>query len=105
MSHMGGMGQTSWGMMRSMRRKDELYRWVVGNVQEGEEDDGRRAVVGKNGNLWRAYITLCRALDIPVDYAAAQNRSARKAPGSRSALNTRRSVTCRPKRAGCRHTS
>jgi hypothetical protein len=49
---------------------------VVGNVQEGEEDDGRRAIVGKNGNLWRAYITLCGALDIPVDYAAAQNRLA-----------------------------
>jgi tetratricopeptide (TPR) repeat protein len=57
-------------------RARKLYRWVVGNVQEGEEDDGRRAVIGKNGNLWRAYITLCRALDIPVDYAAAQNRLA-----------------------------
>jgi cellulose synthase operon protein C len=57
-------------------RAKKLYRWVVGNVQEGEEDDGRRAVVGKNGNLWRAYITLCSALDIPVDYAAAQNRLA-----------------------------
>jgi len=45
-------------------------------VQEGEEDDGRRAVVGKNGNLWRAYITLCSALGIQVDYAAAQNRLA-----------------------------
>ena len=54
----------------------KLYRWVVGNVQEGEEDDGRRAIVGKNGNLWRAYITLCSALGIPVDYAAAQNRLA-----------------------------
>jgi tetratricopeptide (TPR) repeat protein len=57
-------------------RAQKLYRWVVGNVQEGEEDDGRRAIVGKNGNLWRAYITLCRALDIQVDYAAAQNRLA-----------------------------
>ncbi len=57
-------------------RAKKLYRWVVGNVQEGEEDDGRRAVVGKNGNLWRAYITLCSALDIQVDYAAAQNRLA-----------------------------
>jgi len=57
-------------------RAKKLYRWVVGNVQEGEEDDGRRAIVGKNGNLWRAYITLCSALGIPVDYAAAQNRLA-----------------------------
>ncbi len=57
-------------------RAQKLYRWVVGNVQEGEEDDGRRAIVGKNGNLWRAYITLCGALGISVDYAAAQNRLA-----------------------------
>jgi tetratricopeptide (TPR) repeat protein len=61
---------------KTAERARKLYRWVVGNVQEGEEDDGRRAVIGKNGNLWRAYITLCRALDIPVDYAAAQNRLA-----------------------------
>jgi tetratricopeptide (TPR) repeat protein len=68
----------------------KLYRWVVGNVQEGEEDDGRRVIVGKNGNLWRAYITLCRALDIPVDYAAAQNRLALPPTGpfSESALFT-----------------
>jgi hypothetical protein len=57
-------------------RAKKLYRWVIGNVQEGDEDDGRRAIVGKNGNLWRAYITLCRALDMQVDYAAAQNRLA-----------------------------
>lgn len=62
--------------VKPAERAKKLYRWVVGNVQEGEEDDGRRAVVGKNGNLWRAYITLCSALDIPVDYAAAQNRLA-----------------------------
>ena len=49
---------------------------MIGNVQEGEEDDGRRAIIGKNGNLWRAYITLCRAVGIEVDYAAAQNRLA-----------------------------
>ncbi len=61
---------------KTAERARKLYRWVVGNVQEGEEDDGRRAIVGKNGNLWRAYITLCSALDIPVDYAAAQSRLA-----------------------------
>jgi hypothetical protein len=45
-------------------------------VQEGEEDDGRRAIIGKNGNLWRAFITLCRSIGIVVDHAAAQNRLA-----------------------------
>lgn len=57
-------------------RAKRLYRWVIANVQEGEESDGRRAIIGKNGNLWRAFITLCRAVGIQVDYVAAQNRLA-----------------------------
>ncbi|MEI9941603.1 MAG: hypothetical protein WDO69_30680 [Pseudomonadota bacterium] len=55
-------------------RAKRLYRWILANVQEGEESDGRRVVIGKNGNQWRGYITLCRALRIPVNYAVAQNR-------------------------------
>jgi cellulose synthase operon protein C len=55
-------------------RARKLYRWVTGNVEEGEEDDGRRVVMSKNGNLWRGYLVLCRALGIPVDYAVVQNR-------------------------------
>ena len=55
-------------------RAKRLYRWIVANVQEGEESDGRRVVIGKNGNQWRGYITLCRALNIPINYAVAQNR-------------------------------
>jgi hypothetical protein len=43
-------------------------------VQEGDESDGRRVVIGKNGNQWRGYIALCRALGIPVSYAVAENR-------------------------------
>src|SRR5688572_29311739 len=31
-------------------------------------------MVGRSGNLWRGFITLCRALGIPVDYAVVQNR-------------------------------
>jgi cellulose synthase operon protein C len=55
-------------------RARRLYRWIISNVEDGEENDGRRVIVGKNGNLWRGFITLCRALDIPVDYAVVQNR-------------------------------
>src|SRR5450432_1871892 len=55
-------------------RAKRLYRWMVANVQEGEESDGRRVVIGKNGNQWRGYIALCRALGIPITYAVAQNR-------------------------------
>ncbi len=55
-------------------RAKRLYRWIVANVQEGEESDGRRVVLGKNGNQWRGYIALCRALNITINYAVAQNR-------------------------------
>jgi hypothetical protein len=51
-----------------------LYHWLVTNVQEGEESDGLRVIIGKNGNLWRGFITLCRAVNIPVEYAVAQSR-------------------------------
>ncbi len=55
-------------------RARRLYRWLVDNVEEGSENDGRRVVLGRNGNLWRGYIALCRALSIPVSYAVAQSR-------------------------------
>jgi len=55
-------------------RAKRLYRWILANVQEGDESDGRRVVIGKNGNQWRGFITLCRSLRIPVNYAVAQNR-------------------------------
>lgn len=55
-------------------RARRLYRWLVNNVEEGPESDGRRVILGRNGNLWRGYIALCRALSIPVSYAVAQSR-------------------------------
>lgn len=55
-------------------RAKRLYRWLVANVEEGEESDGRRVIIGRNGNLWRGYIMLCRALGIPIEYAVGQSR-------------------------------
>ncbi|HEY3495701.1 MAG TPA: DUF3857 domain-containing protein, partial [Polyangiaceae bacterium] len=55
-------------------RAKRLYRWITQNVEEGGETDGRRVVVGKNGNLWRGYLTLCKALGLRADYAVVQNR-------------------------------
>jgi hypothetical protein len=71
-------------------RARRLYRWIISNVEEGEENDGRRVIIGKNGNLWRGFITLCRALDIPVEYAVVQNRLtlSPQGPFSESALYT-----------------
>lgn len=59
-------------------RAQALYRWVLSNVEEGEESDGRRVIVGKRGNRWRGFVTLCRSLGIPVRWALAKNRLAPK---------------------------
>ncbi len=67
-------------------RAKRLYRWITANVEEGQEDDGRRVVIGKQGNLWRGFITLCRALGIPVEYAIAQNRLSLPPDGPFTAL-------------------
>jgi tetratricopeptide (TPR) repeat protein len=57
-----------------LARAQRLYRWILDNVEEGEETDGRRVIVGRHGNRWRGLIELCRALSIPVEYAVAHNR-------------------------------
>ncbi len=72
------------------QRAIRLYRWVLANVEDGPETDGRRVVVGKHGNRWRGFMTLCRSLGIPVEYAIAQNRLASPPVGpiSKAALFT-----------------
>jgi tetratricopeptide (TPR) repeat protein len=69
-------------------RARRLYRWLLDNVEAGEEADGRRVVIGKRGNLWQGFRMLCRALDVHVRYAVAQSRLAAPALGplSRSTL-------------------
>jgi cellulose synthase operon protein C len=70
----------------SGERAKRVYRWVTANVEEGQEDDGRKVVIGKSGNLWRGFMTLCRALEIPVDYAVVQNRLSLAPTGPFSAM-------------------
>lgn len=54
-------------------RAKALYHWVMNNVRPAEEEDGRRAVVGKRGNRWRAFAELCRSIGIPTQWAIAKN--------------------------------
>ncbi len=55
-------------------RARALYHWVLDSVQEGEETDGRRVIVSRSGNRWKALTTLCRAIGIPVRWALAESR-------------------------------
>lgn len=62
------------GKKTTSQKLRALYHWVLGSVQEGDEADGRRVVVSRNGNRWRGFQTLCQALDIPVRWALAESR-------------------------------
>ena len=52
----------------------KLYRWLLANVEDGRESDGRRVVVGKSGNRAAGFIYLCRTLGIPVELAASKDK-------------------------------
>lgn len=64
-----GVPASNWS-----ERARRLYHWVLENVQEGDQSDGRQVVVSRNGNRARGFETLCRALSIPVRWAVAQSR-------------------------------
>ncbi len=72
----------------ALGRAKRLYRWLLDNVEPGDEADGRRVIIGKRGNLWQGFRLLCRALDLRVRYAVAQSRLAPPplGPLSRSTL-------------------
>jgi len=67
-------------------RARALYHWVLENVQEGEQADGRQVVVSRNGNRARGFETLCQALDIPMNWVLAESRLASPFRGSLSAF-------------------
>ncbi len=73
---------------RELDKARALYRWVLDNVQDGEESDGRRVIIGKRGNRWYGFSALCRALNIPVVWALAKNSLAAppKGPASEAQL-------------------
>jgi hypothetical protein len=52
----------------------KLYRWLLANVEDGREADGRRVVVGKSGNRAAGFMYLCRTLGIPVELAASKHK-------------------------------
>jgi cellulose synthase operon protein C len=59
---------------RRLEKARRLYHFVVENVENGEEMDGRRIITGRTGNRWRGLVELCRALDIPYAFGVAKNR-------------------------------
>ncbi len=59
---------------RPLEKARKLYHFVVENVEEGDETDGRRIITGRRGNRWRGFIELCRSIGIPYTFGVAKNR-------------------------------
>lgn len=58
----------------NLKRAQRLYHYVMDNIEDGEQLDGRQIIMGRRGNRWRGFIELCRALDIPYVFGVAKNR-------------------------------
>lgn len=82
-----GNGKTASKEAEQLRQARALYHWVLDSVQEGDEMDGRRVVVSRSGNRWRAFMTLCEALDIPVRWVLAESRIASPVLGEIGSAN------------------
>ncbi|MCS6900359.1 MAG: hypothetical protein RMJ98_13845 [Myxococcales bacterium] len=51
-----------------------LYRWVLANVEDGRESDGRKVIIGKSGSRVAAFLYLARSLGLPVELAVVRDR-------------------------------
>jgi thioredoxin-like negative regulator of GroEL len=51
-----------------------IYRWVLANVEQGREEDGRRIVLGKSGNRTEAFLYLCRLSGIDASMGMVRDR-------------------------------
>lgn len=69
-------GPEASGMPRPSEeeRARRLYRWVMANVEEGPEGDGRRVVIGKSGSRLAAFRYLLRMASIPVEIGVTRDR-------------------------------
>ncbi len=54
-------------------RARRVYRWVLANIEQGDERDGRRIVTGRSGDLGFCFLYLARLLQIPTDIAVVKN--------------------------------
>ena len=51
-----------------------LYRWVLANVEEGREQDGRRVVIGKSGERLAAFRYLAHLIGLDVKLGVIRDR-------------------------------
>ncbi|MGC4069623.1 MAG: hypothetical protein QM784_34195 [Polyangiaceae bacterium] len=68
-------------------RAKALYHYVMDNVEEGDELDGRQIIMGRRGNRWRGFVELCRSLGIPYAFGIAKNNLEPAPAGPFDAMN------------------
>lgn len=51
-----------------------IYRWILANVEDGRETDGRKVIIGKSGSRAAAFLYLARSLQMPLELAVVQDR-------------------------------
>lgn len=57
-------------------RARAVYGWVLDHIEDGQEKDGRRVVIGRSGSRQSAFLHLMRQLGIPIDLAVVKDRLA-----------------------------
>lgn len=55
-------------------RARRLYRWVMTNVEDGREGDGRRVIIGKSGNRLTGYLYLLRLAGISAELGVTRDK-------------------------------
>lgn len=68
----------------TLERARRIYRWVLAAVEDGNENDGRRAVSGRRGSKQAAFVHLLRQVGIVPDLAITKNRLAMPPSGKMS---------------------
>jgi len=63
------------------QRAEAVYRWVLENIEPGDEGDGRRIIISKNGSRWQAFAMLCQAVGLHSEFAVVRSNLAPTPPG------------------------
>lgn len=76
-------------------RARRVYRWLLDNVQDGQDNDGRRVITGKSGSRQSAFVYAMRLLGIPVELAIVKNKLAMPPLGPMSEVESYDSLVLR----------
>ncbi len=76
-------------------RARRVYRWILDNVQDGQDNDGRRVITGKSGSRQSAFVYAMRLLGIPIDLAIVKNKLAMPPLGPMSEVEAYDSLVLR----------